>query len=333
MKIAIFLITAAVAVRLSSASTPQQKEDNGGEGRLCRMLGPDASSESAFECSKVTGTAQDLAWSGDKEVTVDNNPQQSRSSEPSVRVSVWDDVIDDSNIKKLGRLLSSNMFMKQRLYAKQSYLFDREMGPQNFVEFLIDGILKEIGDESPFVDYWARNKHSEIKPHQDMDENLWKYNDTVVLPEWGHVLYLSTPEKPVEAPTLLWSPGQPYMLQSYPFKGRLLRFAGNLMHAVPGPVNDDNRGIRSVLLFNTFSHRLFNSTSNGSPKKRWYWWYPSSSPVAAKVNWTELPIVSRAPAEEVTLQDMRNENVLKLPKADVEAGNEVSLMACTVCVD
>ena len=161
------------------------------------------------------------------------------------------------------------------------------------------------------VEYWSRQQHLHMDVHCDVDEGQLEQEETIRYPSYSHVLYLNLPPKNSEqqqhrqlAPTCVFtnrtallyetgdgttnstmrhgddvhvdenaSPMTTHLVTIPAVIGRLLRFPGNLLHAVPKPYDkwllsslwreqngrneyddddDDESLLRSVLLFNTW---------------------------------------------------------------------------------
>lgn len=145
---------------------------------------------------------------------------------------------------------------------------DAEQPPLTQLEWCIHRLLTEIGDTSRTVEYWSRDEFMNIPAHVDIDEN--RFNDNIsstssiassggasddmesrniFCPTTSHVLYLDVQED-VRGPTCIF-PGKqggwtkasatPNNNKSVDLvtvpavPGRLLRFPGNAVHAVPCP--------------------------------------------------------------------------------------------------
>ena len=133
-----------------------------------------------------------------------------------------------------------------------------------------------------YVEYWSRPEWMLIAAHADMDEGYERkmqtsqikgYGNQLKHPETGHVLYLKVGSR-VKGPTVVWnvtrggdfverSDEASEMIIVPAVQGRLTRFQGNLLHAVPRDADlfwtfeIDGRGNeptefyqRSVVLFN-----------------------------------------------------------------------------------
>ena len=161
------------------------------------------------------------------------------------------------------------------------------------MEVAILSLLDELGDESQFVEYWYRDQHKDLSTHRDVDEALCrsrKHAGTQIgvqrCPSNGHVLYLDVAPG-LRGPTCVWEevdpddawtreaaaaeadvragpPRELSALHVVPARqGRLLRFRGDQLHAVPKPAlswleeggdEDDvaRSSVRRVILFNTW---------------------------------------------------------------------------------
>ncbi|KAL3929246.1 MAG: hypothetical protein SGPRY_002036 [Prymnesium sp.] len=152
--------------------------------------------------------------------------------------------------------------------------FDRSLPARTPAERAIHSLLCELGDESPCVEYWWRDEWQHIEAHTDIDEFLFEEEGIWRFPTNAHVLYLAV-GKAVRGPTCVWerqpcSQGRDDFgpITTVPARaGRLLRFEGNRMHAVPRPAeawleeSTNTAGpqsdapvdmVRSVILFNTW---------------------------------------------------------------------------------
>jgi len=171
------------------------------------------------------------------------------------------------------------------------------------IERALDAILTELGDvadgnNQQHVEYWSRQEFRHIEAHADVDEHLAKDADdsiakgelslneaTFRYPQNGHVLYLKIGTD-VHGPTCIFpktSTGgelvqQPEVNEKNQcgnnvdlvvvpaVDGRLLRFPGDSLHAVPRPTDlwflsfvrgspvfkPEEKWGRSVILFNTW---------------------------------------------------------------------------------
>jgi len=197
---------------------------------------------------------------------------------------VWDQVLSVETCKNLHSSACSN-----RLLSDSHRVF-RKTQPTNYIENVLDSILCTIDTtmDTPnnhvYVEYWTRQEWKHIEAHADVDENLAKEQEKLQLkatleyryPKHGHVLYLEVGNQ-VRGPTCLFphrSSGGALIqgdkridLITVPaVAGRLLRFEGSMLHAVPRPTDlwllpfvqgaspkePTEEWGRSVILFNTW---------------------------------------------------------------------------------
>mmetsp|Transcript_24283 Transcript_24283/g.27747 ORF Transcript_24283/g.27747 Transcript_24283/m.27747 type:complete len:405 (+) Transcript_24283:58-1272(+) len=150
--------------------------------------------------------------------------------------------------------------------------------------------ISNQSESKQYVEYWTRQEWRHIEAHADVDEHLAKEQDTNMnheqeehdastlfrYPANGHVLYLKVGTQ-VHGPTcvfpnqssggeILKSDGNVKLVTVPVVSGRLLRFRGDMLHAVPRPTDlwfrsfvkgapeytpEEDWG-RSVILFNTW---------------------------------------------------------------------------------
>lgn len=111
-------------------------------------------------------------------------------------------------------------------------------------------------DNQWVVEYWSRQEFMNMEAHSDIDERLLLDEDSLVCPHYGHVLYLDM-DPSVRGPTCVFSQLGGWHLSSEgeeasssasankaaatslvtvpAVPGRVLRFPGSAMHAVPKP--------------------------------------------------------------------------------------------------
>lgn len=216
-------------------------------------------------------------------------------------VTVWDNVVPSNILSELHKEASKSglghkAFTRQGMSTsdnKSNYHHDKN---RPLIEVILDKILTELGDNSnssnstQFVEYWTRQEWRHIEAHADVDEHLAREQDNdpsldksdelplFRYPTNGHVLYLQVGSE-VKGPTCLFpnkSSGGDLLkggkdedidLVIVPsVEGRLLRFDGRLLHAVPRPADlwflpfvqgaptftPEELWGRSVILFNTW---------------------------------------------------------------------------------
>ena len=213
-------------------------------------------------------------------------------------VRVWDGVFASTALQDV--VASGD----ERSHTFTSVL-DREAGAggakhgRTIMEAALCSLLDEIGDESRYVEYWWRAEWKNMDVHRDVDEAFCRSRRTPDgfgvqrCPDFGHVLYLDV-EPGVRGPTCVWdeervdideelaanggddaraggAPRRLTTLYTVPaVSNRLLRFRGDLLHAVPQPtlawldgLTDDVDAVpsarapsssmrRAVVLFNTW---------------------------------------------------------------------------------
>lgn len=188
----------------------------------------------------------------------------------STPIQVWDNVLSKQTCHVLHEAASASG-LGHRVFSRSS------SQPRTIIEQALDSILSEINDSSPFVEYWSRQEWRSIEAHADVDEHLAKQdpNEPFRYPVHGHVLYLQVGTN-VRGPTCVFTDvhsggdllrHELVELSVVPaVPGRLLRFQGDLLHAVPRPTDlwllpyvkgapqfepTETWG-RSVVLFNTW---------------------------------------------------------------------------------
>jgi len=218
-------------------------------------------------------------------------PSKLQNSQPEV--VVFDNVLPKEGCDELHQI-ASKIGLGHRVFARPV----KDTAARSNLELTIHNILSELGDEptrsdndQQYVEYWTRQEWRHIEAHADVDENLAKEQDREKsedepfrYPRHGHVLYLKIGSE-VKGPTCVFpdhsSGGDLYKefqppsdtmsagvdLISVPAKdGRLLRFHGSALHAVPRPTDiwflpfvrgapeylPEEQWGRSVVLFNTW---------------------------------------------------------------------------------
>jgi len=190
-------------------------------------------------------------------------------------VEVWDSVINAQSCTKLHNYASHHGLSHNIFHRKPGPDEQRE-GELSILEEAIDSILTELNDEATVVEYWCRQEWKKIEAHSDVDERLAIEEQVYMHPRNGHVLYLQVGSD-VRGPTCLFLDckfGGDLLKQKEnnidlitvpAVEGRLLRFEGSLLHAVPrpadlwllpftslGPTDPEHIWGRSVVLFNTW---------------------------------------------------------------------------------
>ena len=160
------------------------------------------------------------------------------------------------------------------------------------IEHALHSILTAIGDNNTIVEYWSRQEYMNLDVHSDIDEVELEDDGKLRYPQYGHVLYLQV-DNDLRGPTCIFptqlgkwenSSGEGGeercpLITVPAVQGRVVRFPGSAMHAVPKPstrwfgFNDDDENnidsdyddddddddndvdTRSVILFNTWKDR------------------------------------------------------------------------------
>ena len=177
---------------------------------------------------------------------------------PAQPVRAWDGVFAPADLA----LLAKSGDRRSHSYTT---IFDRRASPdgRTVIERALASLLDALGDEAPYVEYWWRGEWKSIASHRDVDETLClsrkhagSANGVQRCPDHGHVLYVDVHDE-VRGPTCVWveegsanrqttgeegedrRAGAPRPLRSLYVvpcrEGRLLRFSGELLHAVPNP--------------------------------------------------------------------------------------------------
>ena len=211
-----------------------------------------------------------------------------QDTEPSVLISVYDEVIDAA--------ICQAMDVELKAGCLSHTVFFRDSSPRTIVESVIHSLLTSINDVAPIVEYWWRDEWINLELHRDLDEKLALENGPHRCPNHAHVLYLDVGEL-AQGPTIVLTDSAEKNSQSFEkisvipaVAGRLLRFEGHMMHAVPRPSlayldpdqggsnlelwsrqrSDENSDLalrRSVLLFNTWTDSPPVDISLVPPKK------------------------------------------------------------------
>lgn len=149
-------------------------------------------------------------------------------------LQVWDGVLAAGRVGALEARLEA--------LGGAHYCFERRERPSSrcIVEKTLDALLSSMGDASPFCEFWSRPDWINLGAHRDVDEARAARSDgDVVTPINGHVLYVDIGAE-VRGPTCLFFEDEAQskicQLVTVPAKShRLLRFKGDVIHAVPRP--------------------------------------------------------------------------------------------------
>ena len=177
---------------------------------------------------------------------------------PSTSVRVFDNVFSSDACRLINEL--SIEHSERAGNCDGSSIFYREEGNTlTPLENAIDSVLAALGDTSDVVEYWSRENYMNIDAHADIDEGgVLEDGERIRCPKRGHILYLSV-GKDVRGPTFIFpdklvgwgyedssssicrSSGEGQMeveMVTVPVvEGRIVRFDGRAMHAVPKPAD------------------------------------------------------------------------------------------------
>ena len=208
---------------------------------------------------------------------------------------VYDNVISSDACDLLHELAIDHSYRATNSDGSSIFRLDNPITP---LEHSICSILSEITSHNNinnhpndcYVEYWSRQEYLNLDTHADIDEEDFVEQTLLRCPDFGHVLYLQVCND-VCCPTIVfptklmgWNSdsvdndnGTIDMVTIPAVQGRLLRFDGRAMHAVPKPANRwlmsekdeitlqkqedeedysidiDDEILRSVILFNTWS--------------------------------------------------------------------------------
>ena len=217
---------------------------------------------------------------------------------------VYDNILSSDSCDLMHELAIDHSYRATNSDGSSIFRLDNPITP---LEHCLCSILSEI--ESPkndknssndcYVEYWSRQEYLNLDTHADIDEEDFVEQSLLRCPNFAHVLYLQVCQD-VSCPTIVfptklmgWNSdsvennhGDDDMIEMATIpavQGRLLRFDGRAMHAVPKPADrwlmnekdeialqkqeddehysiddddgdyDDDEILRSVILFNTWS--------------------------------------------------------------------------------
>lgn len=154
-------------------------------------------------------------------------------------------------IKVLRKIKENNVSMHGHFYRDQ-------IKNDNPIECIVKQVLDQLNDNSKIVEYWYRLTWVDMHCHQDVNESKLKEDETILLPNNGHILYIS--EITNESSTMIFNRDLTSVSVVTPYIGRLVRFHGKAFHYVPSPftsifgdqVKTNTKKIRIVILFNTW---------------------------------------------------------------------------------
>ena len=202
----------------------------------------------------------------------------------SLQVQVFDSVFTPDTCQELHHLALEHA---ERGKDGSSVFYRGDAADLTPLEYALDSCLAQLHDTNDIVEYWSRNEYIHMDAHADIDEQELEDEEQIQCPEFAHVLYLEI-QPNIRGPTCVfsqhggWGNDTTTTIVTIPaVQGRVLRFPGSAMHAVPKPTNrwflsrqeeeqltddDDNESDmwddedeveveRSVILFNTWSKR------------------------------------------------------------------------------
>ena len=150
---------------------------------------------------------------------------------------VLDNVFSNASVDAL-RAFSEAHY---RTSSSDTRFFVRGAPKKNLLEAALDSFLDAVGDSSAVVEYWRRGRWEHVQAHYDLDELLAR-RGRYAHPINGHVLYLDVGDLVVGPTALFWTDTSVpdghhrHRLTTVPaVRGRVLRFNGSLLHAVPRP--------------------------------------------------------------------------------------------------
>jgi len=211
------------------------------------------------------------------------------------KIDVWNNVIDVDHIAPSLHEESRRLGLGHKVFSRP--LIAASLSNNNIIEQTLDSILTELNDDAKYVEYWTRREWRSIHAHADVDEyrakeeqKLGEIND-FCYPRNGHVLYLQVGNQ-VRGPTCVFlnrrsggdllrkqlngseidelnvaEEDKVELITVPAVPGRLLRFQGDYLHAVPRPTDfwllkfvkgsptfePEEEWGRSVVLFNTWN--------------------------------------------------------------------------------
>merc|ERR1712232_1392637 len=117
--------------------------------------------------------------------------------------SVFDNVLSPSVCHYLHTASSLGVFGIDDPDSDANSLLNRSAGTNTWLEVTLNSVLNELGDTSPYVEYWMRGTWEDIEAHQDLDEELYEQEGQRRYPRNSHVLYLKV-DHDVRGPTCVW---------------------------------------------------------------------------------------------------------------------------------
>mmetsp|Transcript_31596 Transcript_31596/g.35918 ORF Transcript_31596/g.35918 Transcript_31596/m.35918 type:complete len:384 (+) Transcript_31596:138-1289(+) len=171
----------------------------------------------------------------------------SQDENTCVDVRVFDNVFHPTVCEVIRALSVEGTFRRD---SEETCIFIRPPSNETAltpIEHAMDSALNSLGDMSRLVEYWYRDEFMNIDTHVDIDEIELEKEGNLRAPKFSHVLYLQVKDElKGNCPTCVF-PSQQVGWNSKKIdvdlvavpavQGRLLRFPGSAMHAVPCPAN------------------------------------------------------------------------------------------------
>ena len=135
---------------------------------------------------------------------------------------VYDDAFSPAASKRLADISTLGSYRRSR-------------GAHTATEHFIESLLHELGEVCDEVEYWGRERWRPVCAHADIDERCARERGQLRFPAAVLVAYVQV-EPELRAPTVLWAElpsGAPVLCAVPAVSGRLLRFDGEMLHAVP----------------------------------------------------------------------------------------------------
>lgn len=179
-------------------------------------------------------------------------PGDTESSPFTDSVQVFDNVFSPDVCAELHYLAAEHSdrcgVRSSIFYWKDKHEDDALLTP---LEQALQSCLQQMPNENPtlpaIVEYWSRDEYLNMDTHSDIDEQELLNEGTLRCPTFGHVLYLEVAPS-IRGPTCVFSQNGGWggedgsqdasstSLVTVPaVQGRVLRFPGAAMHAVPKP--------------------------------------------------------------------------------------------------
>ena len=171
-------------------------------------------------------------------------------------VQVFDNVFSEEACEELGFLARDHAERgvdgSSIFYLDDNLLTPLEQALKSFIQELSPESIKLHSSEDKIVvEYWSRDEYINIDAHADIDEQLLEDDGLLKCPDFGHILYLDI-DPSIRGPTCVFSKCKGWENQtpnddnsnSLPtvslvtvpaVPGRVLRFPGSALHAVPKP--------------------------------------------------------------------------------------------------